>query len=104
MSEGLAGPYRHISAASGQGISRLAPALLLSAIAHVVVAQCLPHAVRAYDGTPPSNVLLTVSLQPAAPTTHSKVNRLAIPVPLHRAAVPDFVIPEAVNLIAVDQH
>jgi TonB family protein len=99
-----AGMDNQISNARIQGFRRLVPALLLSAIAHLLLAQCLPDSVKAYEGTPPSDTPLTVSLQSAAPLMQVKIPRSAIPVPLKAAAVTsEPIIPDAVNLIADDQ-
>ena len=84
-----------------EGFRRLLPALVLSAIAHLLLAQWLPDAVKAY-GAAPVGTPLTVSIQSATPPVQVKIARRAIPVSRNTAAaaIPESITPEAVNPIA----
>ena len=86
-----------------EGFRRLLPALVLSAIAHLLLAQWLPDAVKAY-GAPPVSTPLTVSIRSATPPVQVKIGRRAIPGSLNTAAAtPERITPEAVNPIADDK-
>ena len=103
MAETLTGIDDRILNARIEGFPRLVPALLLSAIAHLLLAQCLPDAVKAY-GAAPVVTPLTVSIQSATPLVQVKITRHAIPVSRNKAAVTqEYIAPEAVNLIANDK-